>query len=111
MVLMCLGMNPSRAQPVSLRCVTTEAEGRKADKAMIVTLDVDHGEIKTESISADKPHKRVIFKIEEMNDAVIEGRRFAYRGDSFLEFNRKTAHIVESEDEREPTLYDCDEAP
>jgi hypothetical protein len=105
-VLMSMGMNSTLAQPVSLRCVTT---GTEAKEVMIVMLDVDRGEIKTESSSADQPHKRMIFQIEEMNDAVIEGRRLGHR-DSFLEFNRKTAHIIEGEDEGEPTLYDC-EAP
>ena len=108
-VLMFLGMNSSWAQTVSLRCVTTATEPPKPKKVMMVVVDSERGEIKTESFSTDKPPKRMTFHIEEINDAMIEGRKLGRRNE-FLELNRTTAHVVETEDDQEPTLYDC-EAP
>ena len=104
--LIVVPLAPSLAQPVSLRCITTATEPKKV---MMVVVDSERGEIKTESFSTDKPPKRMIFQIEEMNDAMIEGRKLGRRNE-FLELNRTTAHVVETEDDQEPTLYDC-EAP
>ena len=98
---------PSSAQSVSLRCVTT-ASGPK--KVMMVVVDAERGEIKTENVSGDHPRSRRIFHIEEMNDPIIEGRRLGRKNEFFLELNRMTGHVVESVDAQEPTQYDC-EAP
>jgi len=98
---------PSLAQPVSLRCVTTAADPKKV---MMVVVDAERGEIKTESFSGDKPHKRMVFHIEEMTNSTVEGRKLGRRKEFFLEFNRMTGHVVESVDDQEPTQYDC-EAP
>jgi hypothetical protein len=98
---------PSLAQPVSLRCVTTAADPKKV---MMVVVDAERGEIKTEILSGDKPRKRVVFHIEEMTNSMVEGRKFGRRNEFFLELNRMTGRVVESVDDQEPTQYDC-EAP
>ena len=52
----------------------------------------------------------MIFQIEEMNEAIIEGLKLGPRDESLLELNRITGHVIESEDEQKPTQYEC-EAP
>jgi hypothetical protein len=98
---------PSLAQPVSLRCVTTAADPKKV---MMVVVDAERGEIKTEILSGDESRKRVVFHIEEMTNSMVEGRKFGRRNEFFLELNRMTGRVVESVDDQEPTQYDC-EAP
>jgi hypothetical protein len=77
---------------------------------MMVVVDWAHGEIKTENFSTDKSPKWMIFQIEEMNEAIIEGLKLGPRDESLLELNRITGHVIQSEDEQEPTLHEC-EAP
>jgi hypothetical protein len=52
----------------------------------------------------------MIFQIEEMNEAIIEGLKLGPRDESLLELSRITGHVIQSEDKQEPTQYEC-EAP
>jgi hypothetical protein len=63
---------PGSAQPVSLRCVTTAADPKKV---MMVVIDAERVEIKTENFSGDEPRKRMVFHIEEMPNSMVEGRK------------------------------------
>jgi hypothetical protein len=103
-------MNPSWAQPVLLRCVPSTTKPPKPKEVMMIVVDSEHHAIKTESLSADKPRKRMTFHIEEMNESMIAGRKLSPKKEFVLELNRKTGHLVETEDAQEPILYDC-EAP
>jgi hypothetical protein len=62
-VLLSLGMSPSLAETVLLRCVTS-VEPPKAKEIMMVVVDWAHGEIKTENFSTDKPPKWMIFRLK-----------------------------------------------
>src|SRR4029079_16210888 len=103
----CLRACPAWGQRVSWRCVTTAADPKKV---MMVVVDAQRGEIKTEILSRDKPRKRVVFHIEEMTNSMVEVRKLGQRNEFFLELNRMTGRVVESVDDQEPTQYDC-EAP
>jgi hypothetical protein len=105
--LIVVPLAPSLAQPVSLRCITTATEPKKV---MMVVVDAERGEIKTENLSGGRPRKRMVFHIEEMKNSMVEGRKLGRRNEFFLELNRMTGHVVESVDDQEPTQYDC-EAP
>ena len=72
---------PGSAQPVSLRCVTTALI---PEKVMMVVVDAERGEIKTEKLSGDKPRKRMVFHIEEMTNSMVEGRKLGRRNEFFL---------------------------
>ena len=63
-VLLSLGMSPSFAETVLLRCVTSNVEPPKAKEIMMVVVDWAHGEIKTENFSTDKPPKWMIFRLK-----------------------------------------------
>lgn len=99
---------PSLAQPVSLGCGTTATDPRK--EAMIVVVDEDRGEIKTESLLGNKPHKRMVYHIEGVNKSVVEAKMVARKNEFFLELDRVTGHVLQSVDDQEPTQFDC-EAP
>ena len=105
--LIVVPLAPGVAQPVSLRCVTTASI---PEKVMMVVVDAERGEIRTEKLSGDKPRERVVFHIEEMTNSMVEGRKLGPRKEFFLELNRVTGRVVESVDDQEPTQYDC-EAP
>jgi len=106
-LLLLIAPAPSLAQPASLRCV---ANATNPKKVIIVVVDSERGEIRTENISGDNPRRRLVFHIEEARDSIIEARKLGRREDFFLEINRMTGHVVESVDDQEPTQYDC-EAP
>jgi hypothetical protein len=99
---------PSLAQPVSLRCGTTATNPRK--EAMIVVVDENRGEIKTESLLGEKPHKRMVYHIEGVKKSVVEAKMVRRRNEFFLELDRLTGHVLKSVDDQEPTQFDC-EAP
>ena len=71
---------PGSAQPVSLRCVTTAADPKKV---MMVVIDAERVEIKTENFSGDEPRKRMVFHIEEMTNSMVEGRKLGRRNEFF----------------------------
>jgi len=70
---------PSLAQPVSLRCVTASVP----KKVMMVVVDAERGEIKTENFSGDEPRKRMVFHIEETPNSMVEGRKLGRRNEFF----------------------------
>ena len=61
---------PGSAHPISLRCVTTAGDPKKV---MMVVIDAERVEIKTENFSGDEPRKRMVFHIEEMTNSMVEG--------------------------------------
>ena len=79
--LIVVPLAPSLAQPVSLRCVTTAADPKKV---MMVVIDAERVEIKTENFSGDEPRKRMVFHIEEMPNSMVEGRKLGRRNEFFL---------------------------
>jgi hypothetical protein len=99
-------MSPGLAETVLLRCVTSNVNHLKPKRSWVV-VDWARGEIKTENFSTDKPPKSMIFQIEEMNEAIIEGLKLGPRDESLLELSRITGHVIQSEDEQESTQYEC----
>jgi hypothetical protein len=50
---------------------------------MIVVIDAERVEIKTENFSGDEPRKRMVFHIEEMTNSMVEGRKLGRRNELF----------------------------
>jgi hypothetical protein len=50
---------------------------------MMVVVDAERGEIKTENLSGGRPRKRMVFHIEEMKNSMVEGRKLGPRNEFF----------------------------
>jgi hypothetical protein len=50
------------------------------------------------------------FRIEAMNETMVEGVNLGRRKDCVLDFDRLTGRVVETDDDEQSTFYDC-EAP
>jgi hypothetical protein len=104
--LLLLGCNRCLAETVSMRCLKADAtQHRGLKEVMVLTVDSQLGEMKTEDYLSNKRHSQMLFRIEQMDDTTVDGLNL--RGDSVLEFNRLTGRLSETVDDKEPTLWDC----
>ena len=77
---------------------------------MLLTIDPMLGEMTAERYLGEKLRSRTIYKIEEMDPAIIRGRKVRLGEEVVLELNSTTRRLTETVGGNETYHYDC-EAP
>ena len=103
---------PSLADATHYRCVKTAEALKQSDpkQFMLLTIDPMLGEMTAERYLGEKLRSRTIYKIEEMDAAIIRGRKVRLGEEVVLELNSTTRRLTETVGGNETYHYDC-EAP
>jgi hypothetical protein len=108
--LVLLSCRSSLADAIHYRCVKTEAALKQTDpeQFMLLTIDPLLGEMTAERYLGEKLRSRTIYQIEEMDAAILRGRKVRLGEDIVLELNRTTRRVTETVGGNETHHYDCD---
>jgi len=103
---------PSLADAIHYRCVKTAEALTQSDPKQFILLTVDPmlGEMTAERYLGEKLRSRTIYKIEDMDAAIIRGRKVRLGEEVVLELNSTTRRLTETVGGNETYHYDC-EAP
>jgi hypothetical protein len=103
---------PSLADAIHYRCVKTAEALKQSDPKQFILLTIDPmlGEMTAERYLGEKLRSRTIYKIEDMDAAIIRGRKVRLGEEVVLELNSTTRRLTETVGGNETYHYDC-EAP
>ena len=106
--LMLLSCRSSLADAIHYRCVKTDEAPKQTDpeQSMLLTIDPLLGEMTAERYLGEKLRSRTTYRIEDMDAAILRGRKVRLGEDLAFELNRTTRRLTETVGGNETYHYD-----